>query len=230
MATVRISQRLYDEIIDNTKRLFSNRRKQAHANNSKAWGNMIADKLYPPTVLESIKKLGKGWIKTNNAVVFEGFYNTPDELTKTNYGLRYDEVLPQPFPIPDDYEITDQYGWQLRSTYSGACNVKLDATNPKWATLYKEYEDYASKLQEIDQEQNSTVDMVSKVLQNYSTLAPCIKVLPKIYDLLPQEARDRHNEVSSRSNRATPEELDIDTSKLDVAMVKDKITKGGNNE
>ena len=228
MATVRISQRLYDDIIVNTERLFTNRRKQAHANNGKAWGSMIANKLYPPTVLESIKKLGKDWIKTNNAVVFEGFYNTPNELTKTNYGLRYDEV--SSIPIPDTYEIVDQYGWQLRSTYSGACNVKLDATNPKWANLYKEYEDYASKIQAIDQEQQSTVDTVKKVLNNYSTLAPCIKVLPKIYDLLPREARDRHNEVSSKSNRATPEELDIDTSKLDVAMVKDKITKAGNNE
>lgn len=228
MATVRISQRLYDEIIDNTKRLFTNRRKQAHANNGKAWGNMIANNLYPTTVLESVKKLGKGWIKTHNAVVFEGFYNTPNELTKTNYDLRYDEV--SPIPIPDDYGTVDQNGWQLRSTYSGACHVKVDATNPKWDTLHKEYEEYASKIQEIDQEQQSTVDTVKKVLQNYSTLAPCIKVLPKIYDLLPQEARDRHNEVSSRSNRATPEELDIDTSTLDVAMVKDKITKGGNNE
>ena len=226
MATVRISQRLYDDIVNNTKKLFTNRIKQAKANYSKAWANTIASNLYPATVIENLNKLDTGWIRQSKGIEFEGFYNTPNELTSKTYHLKYSDV--PSFPIPNEREVVSQYGWKLGSTYHGDCSIELDATNPKWSTLHKEYEEYASKIQEIEQEQKSTVDTVKKVLDNYSTLAPCIKVHPKIYDMLPQEAKDRHNQVPSKSNRATPEQLDIDTSKLDVAMVKDKITKGGN--
>ena len=226
MATVRISQRLYEDIVNNTRKLFRNRIKQAKENYNKAWGSMIASNLYPATVIENLNKLDTGWIKQSRNIEFEGFYNTPNELTIKNYHLKYSDI--PSFPVPNKGEVVTQYGWKLNSTYGGECDIELDATNPKWDTLHKEYEEYASKIQEIEQEEKSTVDTVTKVLDNYSTLAPCIKVLPKIYDLLPEETKDRHNEVLNKSNRATPEQLDIDTSKLDVAMVKDKITKGGN--
>ena len=96
----------------------------------------------------------------------------------------------------------------------------------------KTYKNYWQKhwesLYDIKQEKKALVDTVEKVLNNYRTLAPCIKAMPKLYDLLPSYARNRHNEIIERAERTKPEDLDIDSSVLDVAMVKDKITKGGN--
>ena len=81
---------------------------------------------------------------------------------------------------------------------------------------------------DIAQEEEKIVSTVKTVLDNYSTLSPCLKALPKLYELLPEHTKNRHNQIIEKADKIKPEELEIDTSSLDVAMVKDKITKGGN--
>ncbi len=225
MATVRISQRLYEDIVENAKSLFSGRYEQAKGDYNKDWGKMIRSNLYPSDVITKIDSLDSEWFSHASKIIFEGFINTPDEIvTSRSSGLTF-EV--EKFPIPQ--KPLNNFGWKGSGGYRDESNIELDATNPKWATILSEYKVYRQKLYDIKQEQKALVDTIEKVLNNYSTLAPCIKAMPKLYDLLPSHTKERHNEIIDRAERTKPEELDIDSSVLDVAMVKNKITKGGNN-
>tara|TARA_X000001382_G_scaffold124001_1_gene108207 strand:+ start:117 stop:791 length:675 start_codon:yes stop_codon:yes gene_type:complete len=223
MATVRISQRLFDSIVGNAKKLFSGRYEKAQDEYNKNWGKIIRSKLYPSDVLTKIDSLDSEWFAHSSKITFEGFINTPDEIINSGSHPITFEV--EKFPTPQD---PLDFGWEITSGYRDECHIKLDATNPKWATILAEYKVYKQKLYDIKQEKKALVDTVEKVLNNYRTLAPCIKAMPKLYDLLPSYARNRHNEIIERAERTKPEDLDIDSSVLDVAMVKDKITKGGN--
>ena len=224
MATVRISQRLHEDIVDNAKSLFNGRYEQAKGDYNKDWGKMIHSKLYPSDVLTKIDSLDSGWFAHSSKIIFEGFINTPDEIINSgSHSITFDV---EKFPIPRN--PLDNFGWKGSGGYRDECNIELDATNPKWATILSEYKVYRQKLYDIRQERKALVDTIEKVLDNYTTLAPCIKAMPKLYDLLPSHTKERHNEIIEKAEKIKPEELDIDSSVLDVAMVKNKITKGGN--
>ncbi len=225
MATVRISQRLHDDIVDNAKDLFSGRYDKAEDDYNVDWGKMIRSKIYPDDLFTKINALDSKWFQQSDKIIFEGFDNTPDEVVTSRTRALTFEV--EKFPI--SHKPLDNFGWTNSGGYRDECNLKLDATNPKWATILAEYKVYKQKLYDIKQEQKALVDTIEKVLGNYTTLAPCIKAMPKLYDLLPSHTKERHNEIIEKIERTKPEDLDIDSSVLDVAMVKDKITKGGNN-
>lgn len=229
MATVRISQVLRDDIIDNAKTLFTGRREQAKKNYNADWGKQIAKELYPDELRSKLNALDKDWFKQGTRIVLEGFINTPDEVIQHRYsiGIKY-EVDSFFYPQGEGIsKLGEANGYSASTNYDGL-DIKLDATNPKWDTIQKEYKVYRQAIYDIDQEEEKIVSTIRKVLDNYSTLAPCIKALPEIYDLLPSHTRRRHDEIVEKVQRAKPEELDIDTKSLGVAMVKDKITKGGN--
>lgn len=228
MATVRISQVLRDEIIDNARNLFTDRKEQAKKNYNADWGKQIARQLYPDELRVKLNALDKDWFRQGTRIVLEGFINTPDEVIQKNYHskIKYD-VDTFFYPQHEIKKLAEANGYSASTNYEGL-DIKLDATNPKWNEIQKEYKAYRQAIYDIDQEEDKIVSTIGKVLDNYSTLAPCIKALPEIYDLLPPHTKRRHNEVVEKTQRAKPEELDIDTKSLGVAMVKDKITKGGN--
>ena len=225
MATVRISQRLHEDIIHTAKDLFSGRYEKAEDDYNKDWGKMIRSKLYPDDLVIKLNALDSDWFQHSDKIIFEGFTNTPDEVVTSRTRALTFEVE----KFPTSHKPIDDFGWTNSGGYRDECNLTLDATNPKWATILAEYKVYKQKLYDIKQEQKALVDTIEKVLGNYTTLAPCIKAMPKLYDLLPSHTKERHNEIIEKVERTKPEDLDIDSSVLDVAMVKDKITKGGNN-
>jgi len=223
MATVRISQRLREDIVDNAKSLFHGRYEQAQAKHNKDWGKMIRSNLYPSDVLAKVDSLGEEWFRTAEVIVFDGFFNTPDEMiTSVRSSISFGV---EKFSLPP--KNNSKYGWKGSGGYRDECNIELDATNPKWATILDEYKVYTKKMYDIKQERKSLVDTIERVLDTYTTLAPCIKAMPKLYDLLPNHTKERHNEILEKAEKVKPEELDIDSSILDVAMIKNNITKGG---
>tara|TARA_R100001510_G_C7646278_1_gene203585 strand:+ start:249 stop:932 length:684 start_codon:yes stop_codon:yes gene_type:complete len=226
MATVRISQTLRDDIIDNARTLFTDRKRQAKENYSKDWGKQIRSELYPSDVIQKINTLDKSWFHHGDTITLNGFVNTPDEVIQKKYNLEVKFDVDS-FPYPNDFTMDKQYGYMASSSYGGI-SISLDATNPKWDNIQKEYKVYRQAIYDIEQEEDTIVSTIKKVLNNYSTLSPCLKALPKLYELLPQHTKNRHNQIIEKAEKIIPEELDIDTSSLDVAMVKDKITKGGN--
>lgn len=224
MATVRISQRLREDIIDNAKSLFHGRYNQAQAEHNKDWGKMIRSNLYPSDVLAKIDSLDEEWFSTGQTITFDGFFNTPDEvITNERHSISF-EV--ESFPL--SAKQMSKYGWTSNGGYRGEVNIKLDATNPKWATILSEYKVYAKKMYDIKQERKALIDTIEILIgeDGYTTLAPCIKAMPKLYDLLPRHTKARHTEIPEKAEKVKPKELNIDSSILDVAMVKNNITKG----
>lgn len=225
MATVRISQSLRDDIIDNARTLFTDRKRQAKENYNKDWGKQILSELYPHDVVQKINALDKAWFKEGSVITLNGFVNTPDEVIQKKYGVDI-KFNVGTFPYPRDFNMDKEFGYMASTNYEGI-DISLDSTNPKWKQIEKEYKVYRQAIYDIYQEEENIVSTVKRVLDNYSTLSPCLKALPKLYELLPEHTKKRHNQIIEKADKIKPEELEIDTSSLDVAMVKDKITKGG---
>ena len=226
MATVRISETLRNDIISNARTLFTDRKRQAKENYNKDWGKQILSKMYPHDVIQKINALDKAWFKEGDTITLQGFINTPDEVMQKKYGVDI-KFNVGTFPYPRQFNIFKDYGYSGTGDYEGV-SITLDSTNPKWEEIQKEYKAYRQAMYDIAQEEEKIVSTVKTVLDNYSTLSPCLKALPKLYELLPEHTKNRHNQIIEKADKIKPEELEIDTSSLDVAMVKDKITKGGN--
>ena len=54
--------------------------------------------------------------------------------------------------------------------------------------------------------------MVSKVCDAYSTLAPALKAWPPLWDLIPEDVKDKHREIKERVKSEAV--LSVDIGKL----------------
>ena len=81
-----------------------------------------------------------------------------------------------------------------------------------WGELYAEVVAYNQRVSAAKQRQADFVEMVSKVCNTYSTLAPALKAWPPLWDLIPEDVKDKHREIKERTK--TEVVLDVDINKL----------------
>jgi hypothetical protein len=54
--------------------------------------------------------------------------------------------------------------------------------------------------------------MVTKVIEAHATLAPALKVWPPLWELIPDEYKDRHREIKVQGKKEVT--IDVDLGKL----------------
>ena len=62
-------------------------------------------------------------------------------------------------------------------------------------------------------------DAVHKVLSAHTTLAPALKVMPTLWELLPDEIKDRHKQITERKKTKETVELDEDVMRKATAAL-----------
>jgi len=70
---------------------------------------------------------------------------------------------------------------------------------------------------------NAFDDQITKVLRNSSTLKQALTLWPGLWELLPQEAKDLHNSVTTRKRADVVEAPEVDVSLLNAGVVTAKI-------
>ena len=55
---------------------------------------------------------------------------------------------------------------------------------------------------------------VKQVINAHSTLAPALKLWPPLWDLLSEDVKNKHREVTERSAKATAETVGVDLNRL----------------
>jgi hypothetical protein len=207
MATVRFSQELKDDIINNAKMLFS-KRLQTTVENPPDIGDEVADRIFKdfmPLMLQ-VPKQFFSWTDTLDI----------DSINGRTYGKRF--KLKKAVPSARDNLVLPNA--RLMSFYS--FNVKL--IGDEWNDIQTQLDTWIQNIATIEQERDTFVSGVKTVINTYSTLAPALKAWPPLWDLVPDAAKERHRKVVER---AKPEvaEVEVDLTALTGIVTAAKFAK-----
>jgi hypothetical protein len=198
MATVRFSKELIARIEKQARDKMEPAIDKARALKvDDAWGQRIYDILFAD-VQPLIAQLPAGWLRTIETI----------EITKVGrryYVMTFPLVSPQPWP----HQFTETELAYKRVPYGAGITLKDHLV---WGEFFAEVTAYHQRVQEVSKRRDEFVEMVKKVVNAYSTLAPALKAWPPLWELIPEDVKDKHREIKVREK--TEVVLDVDINKL----------------
>jgi hypothetical protein len=198
MATVRFSKELIDKIERNARAKMQpaiDKVKEQKLDN--AWGQKIYDTLF----LEAkplVAQLPAEWVKTVEKIGI-------DKVAGRHCGMEFNFTTPQPWPyrFPDTELAKKEYDYRDHIVLKD---------HLVWGEFLAEVTAYHQRVQEVTKRQTEFVDMVKKVCNAYTTLAPALKAWPPLWELIPEDVKDKHREIKERTKNEVV--LDVDIGKL----------------
>jgi hypothetical protein len=207
MATVRFSQELRDKIKVNAGNLFTTDLQKADA-----VPDGLGDKIY---------EIAYGsYIPAMNALPNEFFY-TLSGISVKKIG---DVVYSSPRlsfrngkrPIAE----TPLANMLYKSNYS---REDWDLVGDGWAEVKQELDLRKNRIAEVARKKNEFVESVNKIINSYETLAPALKAWQPLWDLVPEEYKERHRKVVERTKNEVVLDVNLDT--LTAQVIKSKLTR-----
>jgi len=198
MATVRFSKELIEKIIRNARSKMEpaiTKAKEQKLDN--AWGQRIYDTIFLE-VKPIISQVPAGWFKMVDKICIE-------QVGDARCGMQFTFATPLPWP---DVFVTTAIAKRDRSYSDGI--VLTD--EHVWAEFYAEVVAYKQRVSIVKQRQTEFADMVKKVTEAYSTLAPALKAWPPLWELIPEDVKDTHRKIVERTKNDVV--LDVDIGKL----------------
>ena len=225
MATVRFSDALKSEIRNNAKAMFKANIDKAKADVPAHWADKIYQGFFPADDIAKFNALPPHVMQEKQSLDFEGFFNAPEDVfqTSTHKQKAYEcETVRLEFSKvmrwPNDIEKMDTgFKFQWR-------NSKADYNDSRWAWLVPEFKEYVRKIFEQESKEASFLEGVDKLMETYSTLAPAIKAWPALWDLVPDEAKERHKKVVERVKKDV-DDVGVDLNSMTAAVTFSKLTR-----
>lgn len=210
MATVRFSKELQDAILNNARGVFGKQLEMARdAKPEQAWGERIYDTLFGEhtAVLNAVPQY---------------FLNMVDKIKVEQVGgqacsLEFQLNSPKPFPkeFPDT-ELAKKAGY-----YDNAIALK---DHLAWGELFADVKRWRDGIKAVEEKRDAFVKQVNTIINAHATLAPALKMWQPLWDLVPEEYKNRHREVKEREKKEVSLE-GVDLSSLTAAVVAHKITR-----
>ena len=198
MATVRFSKELIDKIIRNARIKMEPAVMKAKGQKpDNAWGQRIYDTIFLE-VKPIISQVPAGWFKMVDKICIEQVGDTRCDMQFT---------FATPLPWPDVFVATDLA--KKDRNYSDGIVLTNEHV---WAEYYAEVVAYTERVSAAMKRQNEFADMVKKVTEAYSTLAPALKAWPPLWELIPEDVKDKHREIKERTKNEVV--LNVDIGKL----------------
>lgn len=198
MATVRFSKELIDKIEKNARAKMQPALVRAlEQRPDHTWGQIIYDTIFRED-LPVLARLPKHWVKTAESIKIYAFGGE-------ECALEFKFHTPQPWP--QEFIETEL----VKSAYKWGGEITLK-DHPTWSDLFSEVKAYNARVQAARLRQNEFVNMVSQVIEKFSTLSPALKAWPALWDLIPEDVKDKHREVVEREKKEV--KLEVDLSKL----------------
>lgn len=198
MATVRFSKELIEKIIRNARNKMEpaiTKAKEQKLDN--AWGQRIYDTIFLE-VKPIISQVPAGWFKMVDKICIE-------QVGDTRCDMQFTFATPLPWP---DVFVTTDIAKRDRSYSDGIALTDEHV----WAEFYAEVVAYKQRVSIVKQRQNEFADMVKKVTEAYSTLAPALKAWPPLWELIPEDVKDTHRRIVERAKNEVV--LNVDIGKL----------------
>jgi hypothetical protein len=224
MATVRFSDELRQRIKHKASQMFDERIKAAR-DNPPNWAGNIYDLAFGENVAK-MNDFPAGYFATDNDINLRGFKGKGwDENINENICMYFNEATDEYRKFPHDISSVNNESMGLCSAGYG---WTFNADDPRWDSIKKEYKKYCLKIHKLEKEQDVFIAGVSEVINAYSTLAPALKAWPALWDLVPEDKKDKHREVATRTKASdTAKNLaeEVDLSKLTGHVTADKLTR-----
>lgn len=215
MATVRFSQELKDAILGNARATFSN---QINAAQVFTPESVTGDEIYFATF---------GAHATIMEQLPEVYFDMATEVRIRH--VRF--TTPDLIAIDKTFAFTKPRRWPhsigklnpiLRpsESYGGGFNTTDD---PFWQNLYAEAKAWNDKRIAIIKRRDEFVASVKQVVEAHITLAPALKMWPPLWDLIPENYRNRHRLVVERTKQEV--EVNVDLNRMTVLAAQAKLSR-----
>ena len=196
MATVRFSKELIERIVKQaTAKMNPAVAKAREAKLDNSWGQRIYDILF----LEAkpfIAQAPAGWLRMVEQIKINSVGGVPCNMT-------FSFTTPQPWPYQFvETELAKKEPWN---------NDSIDLKDHLvWGEFYAEVVAYRQRVQEAEKRRDEFVEAVKKICNTYNTLAPALKAWPPLWELVPEDVKDKHYETKKREKKEVVLEVDLD--------------------
>jgi len=219
MATVRFSNELKENILEQAKAPFDRR-------------NIEIKKIPVEEGLFDViykRALGDWFAPVQNLP--DGFMEVYQQFTLTRVVVPHsvDVVVHYTFQLPQPVRWVQNYtGISNRAVQDGwgSTNFKYiaDLNNEDDARIHNVFLHMNDLLRQNQERKEKFVNGVSTLMETHTTLAPALKAWPALWDLLPQSTKDKHLEVKEKSaaqeKKAVIEQLDLASMTATVVVNK----------
>jgi hypothetical protein len=103
-------------------------------------------------------------------------------------------------------------------------SLYLHWNDDRWDDVKKHVFDYNQRIQTIEQKEESFVNGVKEIINTYATLAPALKAWPALWDLVPDDAKERHKKIVERVKKEASD-ITADLNNLTAQVTFSKLTK-----
>jgi hypothetical protein len=209
MATVRFSKDLHEEIVKNARGVFGKQLEAAtDAKPDQAWGDKIYNILFGEhtAVLNAVPDM---FLKKVSTIEIE---KVGSQNANLKFALTSDRPWPTKFP---DTEYAKQ-------EYSYRDGVVLK-DHLVWGEFHAEVVKWKQGIREVEEKREAFVKQVKTIIEAHATLAPALKMWPPLWDLVPEEYKERHREVKEREKKEVT--VNVDLGSMTAAVVANKITR-----
>jgi len=220
MATVRFSGDLISRVSKAARNMFSDRITIAETGHSD-WGDDIYDLMFESTV-EQMDSMPDGYFNTDNEITISGFAG---EGWDSDINLRLELRLRGHRRFPADISA-GLHGLSRDGMRIGG--YMLNSEDDRWVRIKAEYKTYCLLVVAVKKESRVFVQGVREVMATFSTLSPALKAWPALWDLIPEDVRERHREVKPRDmgkKRAAELDASVDLSALTGSVAAKKFTR-----
>jgi len=211
MATVRFSKELQTAILNNARRVFNNRMREADQSAPKDWGDRIYDTIFA-RYIPSLNALPLEYFSTSESLSFAGF--DIDGMT-ASFDMPLATNRPFPHELPKDLQHFARKAHYRNNEY------KLKDI-PEFAEFKQLVVEWKERCNKIAEQRHQFVESVEKVINSHATLAPALKMWPPLWDLVPEEYKERHREVTDRTKKEAST-VDVDLNKMTAIATAAKI-------
>jgi hypothetical protein len=225
MATVRFSDSLCEDIRNNAKAMFKKAFDEAKADVPAHWADKMYQSFFPSDIIAKFNALPSYAMKEELMVGFTGFSNAPEDVFQTaefsRKAYECDEIqlhFSKPMRWPNQFQA------EVTGFKSDWRSGKADFRDSRWDWLKPEFKEYVRKIFEVEAKQAKFLEGVNTLMKTYSTLAPALKAFPALWDLVPNEAKERHKKIVERKKA----EVDVDSMDIKgmtAAVTFSKLTR-----
>ena len=209
MATVRFSQELKDAIIANAKKVFEKQVQAAKdARPPHSWGNVIYDKMFGH-LTPALNAVPQEFLKMRESVEVQ-------RVGGLHCNLKFDLTTPRAWPR--EFKETDLA--KKSGHYSDEIDLKDDLA---WGELHADVTRWRQGIKDALQKQNEFVEQVNQIIKAHTTLAPALKMWPALWDLVPEQYKEKHKEIKVREKREV--EVNVNLGALTAAVTFNKLTR-----
>ena len=225
MATVRFSEKLREEIIGNAKRKFQTAVEAAQNNrpDAKVWGDKIWEAVYG-RYRDAIATVPSDFISTTSVFNLQKIELSPGNYLTVNLQFEFTRKDGRPWPSGlgrVELGMTKDHSWGNHWTMH--MNITHDPVIQELIALITARNQAIADAQKRRDEFTSSV---KQVINAHTTLAPALKMWPPLWDLLSEDVKNKHREVTERSAKATAETVGVDLNRLTALASLSKMGGG----